>query len=143
MGIHGGQSRFGQTLGKMALGIKERMGTDLGVALSGIAGPGGGSAEKPVGTVFIGLAGPLVFLFFLTQTRGGKPPAGALLLLATFVGLGGVGSNAFGFERRALGLLFAFCWVAFGFGGFWALLFLFLVVLGFRDIRQTREGRGA
>ena len=56
----------------------------------------------------IGLAGPLVFLFFLTQTRGGKPPAGALLLLATFVGLGGVGSNAFGFERRALGLLFAF-----------------------------------
>jgi hypothetical protein len=56
----------------------------------------------------IGLAGPLVFLFFLTHAPGGRPPAGALLLLATFVGLGGVGSNAFGFERRALGLLFAF-----------------------------------
>ena len=32
-------------------------------------------------------------------------------------------------------LLFTFCWVAFGFGGFWALLFLFLVGLGVRDIR--------
>jgi glutamate synthase domain-containing protein 2 len=38
-----------------------------------------------------------------------------------------------------LGLLMLFCWVAFGFGGFWALLFLFLVALGFRDIRQTRH----
>ena len=36
-------------------------------------------------------------------------------------------------------LLAAFCWVAFGFGGFWALFFLFLVGLGFRDTRQRRH----
>jgi glutamate synthase domain-containing protein 2 len=36
-------------------------------------------------------------------------------------------------------LLAAFVWIAFGFGGFWALLFLFLVGLGFRDTRQTRH----
>ncbi len=37
------------------------------------------------------------------------------------------------------GLLSAFCWVAFGFGGFWALLFLFLVGLGWRDTQQQRH----
>jgi glutamate synthase domain-containing protein 2 len=36
-------------------------------------------------------------------------------------------------------LLCAFTWVAFGMGGFWALLFLFLVGLGFRDTRQKRH----
>jgi glutamate synthase domain-containing protein 2 len=36
-------------------------------------------------------------------------------------------------------LLAAFTWVAFGFGGAWALLFLFLVGVGFRDTRQTRH----
>lgn len=36
-------------------------------------------------------------------------------------------------------LLLAFCWVAFGFGGLWALFFLFLVGLGFRDTRQARH----
>jgi glutamate synthase domain-containing protein 2 len=38
-----------------------------------------------------------------------------------------------------LALLMGFCWVAFGFGGGWALLFLFLTGLGFRDIRQSRH----
>jgi len=38
-----------------------------------------------------------------------------------------------------LALLMGFCWVAFGFGGGWALLFLFLACLGFRDIRQSRH----
>jgi glutamate synthase domain-containing protein 2 len=38
-----------------------------------------------------------------------------------------------------LALLAAFTWVAFGFGGFWALFFLFCVALGFRDSRQQRH----
>lgn len=55
-----------------------------------------------------GLAGPLLFLFFLTRLPGRQPPAASLLLLASFVGLGGLGSNAFGLERRAIALLFSF-----------------------------------
>ncbi len=56
----------------------------------------------------IGLAGPLVFAFFLTRLPSDRPPAASLFLLASFVGLGGLGSNAFGLERRALALLLSF-----------------------------------
>lgn len=43
---------------KMALGVREISNTTLGLAVTGIAGPTGGSEEKPVGTVFIALAAP-------------------------------------------------------------------------------------
>jgi glutamate synthase domain-containing protein 2 len=43
------------------------------------------------------------------------------------------------FASAVLCLLAGFTWVAFGFGGFWALLGLFLVGLGFRDTRQSRH----
>jgi PncC family amidohydrolase len=43
---------------EMALGLKRLMGVDIAISITGIAGPDGGTPEKPVGLTYIGLAGP-------------------------------------------------------------------------------------
>ena len=44
-----------ETAREMAEGIAKTSGADIGIATTGIAGPGGGSEEKPVGLVYMGL----------------------------------------------------------------------------------------
>ncbi len=43
---------------QMAIGIRKRTGADIGLSTTGVAGPEGGSPEKPVGLIFIGVSGP-------------------------------------------------------------------------------------
>lgn len=55
---------------EMAAGVCERFSAEVGLAISGIAGPGGGSIEKPVGLAWIGLRTPTGLHAARIQTDG-------------------------------------------------------------------------
>ncbi|HNT25288.1 MAG TPA: CinA family protein [Anaerolineales bacterium] len=53
---HGAVS--GETVMEMARGVRHALAADIGLSVSGIAGPSGGTPEKPVGLVWVGLSSP-------------------------------------------------------------------------------------
>ncbi|MDR9387869.1 MAG: nicotinamide-nucleotide amidohydrolase family protein [Balneolaceae bacterium] len=56
-----------QTVIEMAEGVRKALGVELGCSVSGVAGPGGGSDEKPVGTIWFGLSTPNESFAWTTQ----------------------------------------------------------------------------
>jgi nicotinamide-nucleotide amidase len=70
LAAHGAVSE--PTVIEMARGIRARTGADLAIAISGVAGPGGGSAEKPVGTVWLALDGAGEASTFRMQWPGAR-----------------------------------------------------------------------
>lgn len=61
-----------QVVQAMALGARSRIGSTYALALSGVAGPGGGTPAKPVGTVYCGFASPSGVTSFLWQISGDR-----------------------------------------------------------------------
>lgn len=61
-----------ETAKEMAEGIRNSANSDLGVSITGIAGPSGGSKNKPVGLVYIGFASPEGVQAYKFQFHGGR-----------------------------------------------------------------------
>ncbi|MFH1023441.1 MAG: nicotinamide-nucleotide amidohydrolase family protein [Planctomycetota bacterium] len=68
---HGAVSR--PVAERMARGVRRLARADFGVGITGIAGPSGGSPEKPVGLVFIAVAGPERTAFRACRLAGSRP----------------------------------------------------------------------
>lgn len=61
-----------QTAAEMAAGVRGQFESTYGISITGIAGPGGGSAEKPLGLVYCGISGPQGTTVYRLQMRGSR-----------------------------------------------------------------------
>ncbi len=82
---HGAVSE--ETVREMVEGVRSRLGADYAVATTGIAGPGGGTPAKPVGTVWIGIASESTTVTKLLHLSGNRSEIAEQTCLAVFDGL--------------------------------------------------------
>ncbi len=100
--LHGAVSE--EAVREMAVGVRERLGSSIGVAVTGIAGPDGGTKEKPVGTACLALAAEGILVSRRYQLWGNhdwiKTLVSQLALDWVRRALLGVTINESGFIRR-------------------------------------------
>lgn len=100
--LHGAVSE--EAVREMAVGVRERLGSSIGVAVTGIAGPDGGTKEKPVGTACLALAAEGILVSRRYQLWGNREWIKTLVsqLALDWVrrALLGVTINESGFIRR-------------------------------------------
>jgi PncC family amidohydrolase len=70
LAIYGAVSR--ETVLEMARGVRQVLSADIGISVSGIAGPGGNTPDKPVGTTWIGLSAAELDQAWLFQFSGDR-----------------------------------------------------------------------
>jgi nicotinamide-nucleotide amidase len=102
--LHQYGSASEETVREMAQGVRERLGTAIGVAVTGVAGPEGGSPEKPVGTACLALAADGILVSRRYQLWGNREWIKTLVsqLVLDWVrrALLGITINESGFIRR-------------------------------------------